>query len=541
MTRLHPLNIWTTLEQALEHHAGAIGAVDGPRRFTYTELHRRIDALARFLKAHSVGAGDRVSILELNTVHCYIAYYAASLLGAVINPLNTRLSAPELAFILNDAGARWLLASPELAREVRALLSIGTGLEGVLWLGQREEAATAIGKKMIVADLDDLGSTGTTLPPITLDPDRPAHLYYTSGTTGRPKGVILTHRNVCRHAEHAMGELDLGPADRWGHIAPMFHLADAWAVFAITLAGGRHVMLPRFDARTALGLIAREGITITNLIPTMLNLMVKCPDLDAYDLTSLRLILSGGAPIAFDVVRRVMDAFDCEYAQTYGMTETSPYLTLSLLKEHLKRLPAVEQLRYRAKTGRPFAGVELKVVRDEGPEEVTADESEVGEIWVRGETVTPGYWNRPMETQEAFAGDWLRTGDLAVVDAEGYVNIVDRKKDMIITGGENVYSIEIENVLYEHPKVLEAAVFGLPDELWGERVAAAVVLRPGEHASQEELVDFCKKRLAAFKTPQSISFRPELPKTGSGKIMKSALREMLAHDTPAEDGGPPES
>jgi acyl-CoA synthetase (AMP-forming)/AMP-acid ligase II len=270
--------------------------------------------------------------------------------------------------------------------------------------------------------------------------------------------------------------------------------------------------------------IETERITLSNLIPTMLNLMIKHPRIGAFDFSSLRVILSGGAPIAPQVVRSIMESFGCDYIQTYGMTETSPYLTFSILKQHLHDLSAEAQLKFKSKTGRPFMGVELKVV-DENANPVAADEQQVGEIWVRGDTVTPGYWNRPDETAQAFTDDWLRTGDLAVVDTEGYVNIVDRKKDMIVTGGENVYSTEVENVLYMHPQVLEAAVFGVPDDKWGEAVTAAVVLKPGESAGEAEIIEFCKKYQAAYKAPKSIIFLDELPKTGSGKITKKVLRD----------------
>jgi acyl-CoA synthetase (AMP-forming)/AMP-acid ligase II len=224
------------------------------------------------------------------------------------------------------------------------------------------------------------------------------------------------------------------------------------------------------------------------------------------------------------VVKSITEAFSCDYIQTYGMTETSPYLTFSILKEHLQDLPPDEQLSYKSRTGRPFIAVDLKVV-DETGASVEPDDQQVGEIWVRGDTVTPGYWNLPQETAEAFADGWLRTGDLAVVDAEGYVNIVDRRKDMIVTGGENVYSTEVENVLYMHPKVLEAAVFGVPDDKWGEAVTAAVVLRENETVSEQEIIQFCREYQAAYKTPKTIVFLDELPKTGSGKITKKALRD----------------
>jgi fatty-acyl-CoA synthase len=273
-----------------------------------------------------------------------------------------------------------------------------------------------------------------------------------------------------------------------------------------------------------LQLIQEEKITLSNLIPTMLNMMVHHPQAGDFDYSSLRVILSGGASIASEVVRRIIETFKCDYIQTYGMTETSPYLTLSILKHHLKDLSREKQLAFKASTGREFINVSLKVV-DSGGKEVARDNREVGEILVKGDTVTPGYWNLPEETAKAFQDGWLCTGDLAVINEEEYVTIVDRKKDMIVTGGENVYSTEVENVLYTHPSVLEAAVIGVPDAKWGEAVKAYVVLKSGKGASQEEIIRFCKEKLAHFKAPKSIDFLEALPRTGSGKIFKKGLRD----------------
>jgi fatty-acyl-CoA synthase len=271
----------------------------------------------------------------------------------------------------------------------------------------------------------------------------------------------------------------------------------------------------------------QHRVTLTNLIPTMLNDLVNHPEAASRDLSSLRLLMSGGAPMAPALVERVVQTFGCDYVQTYGMTETSPYLTMSLLPPHLRDLPASEQLAYKAKTGRPFATVELRVVDIDGGA-VAPDGRQVGEIQVRGESVTPGYWNRPDATADAFTDDgFLRTGDLAVVDAEGFVDIVDRLRDMIITGGENVYSTEVEHALYAHAAVLEAAVIGLPDERWGEAVVAAVVLRPDQSVNDADLIAHCKTHLAAFKAPKRVVFLEALPRTGSGKIRKQTLREQL--------------
>lgn len=505
----------------MEFYPSKTAVVDGGRAFTYSQIGERVAGLARFFQARGIEPTDRISILEVNSHVCLETYYAAAGIGAILNPLNYRLAPKEIAYILRDSGSRWLVANKQFAAQVQKLFEEDTPLEGIIWIGGQESTP----RKITCQDYEDVVATHQgSFEPVPVREDDVAHLYYTSGTTGRPKGVMLTHKNVCLHALGTIAELKLADSDIWGHIAPMFHLADAWATFAFTWVGARHVMVGQFDPETVMATIESEHITLSNLIPTMLNLMIKHPRVGEYDYSSLRVILSGGAPIAPEVVRSIMESFGCDYIQTYGMTETSPYLTFSILKHHLLELSAESQLKYKSKTGRPFMGVELKVV-DENADPVAADEQQVGEIWVRGDTVTTGYWNLPEETRRAFTDGWLRTGDLAVIDAEGYVNIVDRKKDMIVTGGENVYSTEVENVLYMHPKVLEAAVYGVPDEKWGESVRAAVVLKKDATAGEAEIIEFCKQYQAAYKAPKSIVFMAELPKTGSGKITKKVLRE----------------
>ncbi|MBW1961643.1 MAG: long-chain-fatty-acid--CoA ligase [Deltaproteobacteria bacterium] len=515
------MDIWMTLKKAVSLYPDKVAVIDGEHKFTYAQVAERVQALTRFFQTQGIQAKDRISILEVNS-HVFLeAYYAAAGIGAILNPLNYRLSARELAYIIKDSYAQWLIANTEFASVVRQTLTEAPSIKGVLWIG--DQPATNIDCSCYVYE-QILSSHFGLFEPIRISENDIAHLYYTSGTTGKPKGVILTHKNVCLHALGTIAELRLDSTDVWGHIAPMFHLADAWATFAITWVGGSHVMVGRFDPESVMATIQKDRITLSNLIPTMLNLMIKHPAVKSYDFSSLRVILSGGAPIAPELVRSIIETFGCDYIQTYGMTETSPYLTLSILKDHLRHLPQPEQLWYKSKTGRPFITVDLKVVDDKG-QAVAADDRQVGEIWVRGDTITPGYWNRPEETQQAFFEGWLKTGDLAVVDKEGYVNIVDRKKDMIISGGENIYSIEVENVLYMNPKILEAAVFGVPDEKWGEAVTAAVVLKPGETATEQEIIDFCKQHQASYKAPKSVLFLKELPKTGSGKITKKALRD----------------
>lgn len=514
------LNIPFILEKALSLYENKEAVVCSGKRFTYGRFGERVFKLSRLLKKMGVRPGERIAILHRNSHHYLEVYFAAAQIGAILNPLNYRLSSNELDFILSDSGAGILIAEDLLCDTVAALKDGKNGIKQIIWTGSGDvtDAFTSLRyEEAIEAERSDF------LQPPDIQDESTAHLYYTSGTTGNPKGVMLSHQNVCIHALAAIAELGIRDHDNWIHAAPLFHLADAWATFAVTLAGGKHVVVPEFEPTNVLSTIQNERITITNMVPTMLNMLVNTPGVDTYDLTSFRAILSGGAPIAPEVVKNIMDTFQCDYIQTYGMTETSPYLTLSILKENILTFLPEEQFIFKAKTGRPFMGVLLKVVREDG-REVEPDEKEVGEIIVKGDIVTKGYWNRPEETAKAIRDGWLYTGDLAVCDSEGYVNIVDRKKDMIITGGENVYSVEVENALYTHPGVLEAAVIGVPDTKWGEAVKAFVVLKPGCKATEEEVINHCREQIAHYKTPKSVVFIDGLPKTGSGKIFKMGLK-----------------
>jgi fatty-acyl-CoA synthase len=506
------------LPKALKLYPKREAVVCGSLRMDYASFAERVWRLANGLESLGLERNDRVAILHENC-HVFLeAYFAAAHLGLILVPLNYRLSARELAMILNDSGSKALIAQSKFRDKVDDLPKFSCELGRVIW--------TQISASRQDMEYEALLRGQAPNPPggRGLRDDDVAHLYYTSGTTGRPKGVMLTHKNVKSHALGTIAELNLSDRDHWFHVAPLFHLADAWATFAITWAGGKHVLLPVFDPLQVLKLIQEERITLSNLIPTMLNMMVNHPEAGSFDYSSLRVILSGGAPIAPEVVRKIIDTFRCDYIQTYGMTETSPYLTLSILKDHLKGLPWEKQLEFKASTGREFINVSLKVVDLEG-RVVARDNKEVGEIIVKGDTVTPGYWNLPDETEKALKDGWLYTGDLAVVNEEEYVTIVDRKKDMILTGGENVYSTEVENVLYAHDAILEAAVIGVPDPKWGEAVKACVVLKPGETATEEEIIAFCKANLAGYKAPKSVDFLDALPRTGSGKIYKKGLKD----------------
>ncbi len=481
--------------------------VCGASALSYADLERLAASIGRRLAGKGAGAGDRVAALFPNC-HLYLAtYFAALQAGLVLVPLNTRLTPAELRAILAHSEARALIGAPEL---LRPLLGDGerAGGEGFI------TAALPVAARAPRAD--------------EAAPPDMAHLYYTSGTTGNPKGVILTRANLTAHVRMTLEELRFTESDVWLHAAPMFHLADAWAIWTATAAGAAHVILPRFDPDQACELIASAGVTVTNLVPTMLMALLDAAERRARPMPSLRLVMSGGAPIAPAVVARVVRLLGCEYVQTYGLTETSPFLTFSLLDRTLRQLPDEERLRMIARTGRAARGVSLRVVRppaSESFEDVPPDDATVGEVVARGETITPGYWRDPEATREAFRGGWFHTGDLGTIDGRGFLNLVDRAKDVIITGGETVYSTEVEHALFEHPAVREAAVYGVPDDTWGEAVRAAVVPLAQGAVGAEDLIAFCRERIARYKCPRVIDLVQALPRTGSGKIDKKALRE----------------
>jgi acyl-CoA synthetase (AMP-forming)/AMP-acid ligase II len=507
------------LEEAATEHGDEQAIVCGETRYTYSDLKGRVDGLAMGLTERGMGSLDRIAIIYGNCHHFLESYFAAARIGAVLVPINCMLSVKEIAYILENSGSKAIMVEGQLLETVRPAFEQIVSLELVVVTGELNGDMPS--KAVMYEELVE--AKGQELPKPDIDEDKIAHLYYTSGTTGRPKGVILTHRNNYVHSVNAVEEIELSGKDNWLHVSPMYHLADAWSTWAITMVGGTHLFVPQFSAEDVLKAIERDRATISNFIPVMLTRIVNYPNAASFDLDSFRLVMSGGAPISTEVIRKVIETFDCDYIQTYGLTETSPYLTMSILKDHLKELPFEKRLEYLATAGRPFKDVQLKVVRKNG-EEVEPDNDEVGEIIAKGETIAPGYWELPEETRKRIVDGWLHTRDLATVNPEGYVTIVDRMDDMIITGGENVYSIEVENVLHDHPDVREAAVIGLEDEHWGERIVAVIVPRSKE-PTDSELINHCKRELASFKVPKQFILTEEIPMTTSGKIKKNLLRK----------------
>jgi fatty-acyl-CoA synthase len=433
--------------------------------------------------------GNRHELLE--------AYFGVLLAGGVLLPLNVRLAPAELRAILTDSHATVLFRHPDEPDPGHAVRTVLLGAE-------HEALLTA--------------QPAGPVPTPAVDERAPAELFYTSGSTGSPKGALLSHRGLYLHAVHSALTMGLSGDDVLLHTIPLFHVNGWGTPHYVTCLGGVHVMLPRFDAGDVLRLVEEERVTRLFAVPTMMRAILDHPALTERDLSSLVQVSIGGAPAGPDLLAEVEARVGCECICGYGLTESSPTLTRSLDKPGEPKSAA-----RRSTTGLPIIGVDVRVV-DANDDEVPWDGRTPGEICARSNHVMAGYLNRPEDTADALRGGWLRTGDVAVVDPDGYLTIVDRIKDLIVSGGENVSSVEVEKVLASHPAVLEVAVVGVPHHRWGEVPKAWVALRPGAEVSQAELIAFVREQLAGFKTPKSIEFLPELPKGGTGKIQKGDLR-----------------
>ena len=365
---------------------------------------------------------------------------------------------------------------------------------------------------------------GDPAEPPGVDQHALAAISYTGGTTGTPKGVMLSHANLLANALHNLVATGHRRETRFLNVCPMFHVAGIANLYACAWVGAVQVVLPRFDPAAVLAAIERERITHTTLVPTMLGMLLDAPESAATDLGSLRNVQYAASPISPELQRRVLDRLPCEVAQFYGMTEAAPTVSHLSPEDHRRGHAGEEPYRGRlASMGAPVPGVEVEVRDAAG---APLGPGEIGELWVRGPNVMLGYWHRPKETEAALVDGWYRSGDGAYADADGYLYMVDRLKDVIITGAENVYSVEVENALAEHEEIMEAAVFGIPDDRWGEAVHAVVTVRPGARVSPDELIVHCRGRIAGYKVPHEIEVRSEpLPKSGAGKVLKNRLRE----------------
>lgn len=511
------MNVYDILRRTAKLNPRAEAVSCRGNKYNYAELNERVLKLAGCLSDIGVSKGDRVAVLMMNC-HRYLEfYYATARIGSLIVPMNTRLGKNELSYILNNSEASVIAVDGFLLPVLESIRDEVTSLRNFIYTGDG-----AVPDGMLDYE-KGLAAAAPFSKQVAVGNDDPAGLFYTSGTTSGPKGVILTHTNCVSNTYHVLITFGYTEKDVYLHACPMFHLADGPMSHPITMVGGKHTFLPSFDAKVAMETIEREKVTATLFIPTMINFLINHADFEKRDLSSLRLINYGGSPMPVELVRKAIQKMGPLFRQSYGLTETSPLLTSFAPWEHVVEGP--ERLVNRlGSCGREVVGVEVRVLNEKGEE---VQPGEAGEIVVRGPNIMKGYWRKKEETAAVLRGEWFHTGDMATVDEEGYLFIVDRMKDMIITGGENVFSTEVENTLYTHPAILEAAVIGVPDEKWGEAIKAVVVLKKGQTATEQAIVDYCKERMTHYKCPRSVDFYEgdQLPKSGSGKILKAQIRE----------------
>ena len=483
-------------------------------RYSFREFEERTNRLANALIDIGVQKGDRVAVL-LNNRHQYVElYFAVPKCGGILTPLNYRLAGKELSWIINHAEANTLIFEEEYLgaidtieseiETVRNVICIGTGKAGML------------GYEQII------GSSSAEKPELEIRDDDVMSIFYTSGTTGKPKGAMLTHRNMLSNCQAIGMENRIRFGDVFFIVSPMYHTITPACMYAHMYRGNTNVVIDRFDPKLLLETIERERVTHLFLVPSMIIFTLEYPDIGKYDLSSLRFMLYGGSPMPVDRILQTIDVFGCNLAQGFGMTEIGPCYVSVLSPEDHKQLALHNDEDRLASVGRNQTNTEMKIVDDEDNELPVGT---VGEICVRGQNVMKGYWKMAGETANALKGGWFHTGDLGRLDEDGYLYVVDRKKDMIISGGENIYSAEVENVLSSHAAVLEVAVIGVPDRQWGEAVKAIVALREGMTATEEELIEYCKQNLASYKKPKSVDFVRALPRNVMGKVLKTELRE----------------
>jgi fatty-acyl-CoA synthase len=515
-----PLTPIRFLRYASQQFPGKTAVICGDLRLTYTQFADRAARLAGALRQLGVQPGDRVAYLSANCHRLLEGYFGVLESGAVLLPLNIRLAPQELAYILNDSETKFLLFEDQFSGLVESFRKELRSVESFFLLDSKTPPTWAASQtyEELLASSEPYRADF-----MEFDENALAELFYTSGTSANPKGVMLTHRNIYLHA--------LGPAVTFHvdsdtvelHTIPLFH-ANGWgAAHSVTLAGATHVMIQKFDPPEVFRLVEKERVQALSLVPAMATALVNCPDRPKYDLSSLKRITVGGAASSPTLVREVEEKFGCVCFSGYGLTETAPLLTVSAMKQGV-HWEGQERYEGQARTGFAIHGVEIRVVDPEG-KDVPRDGKSIGEIVARSDGVMAGYWKQPQATAEVMRGGWFHTGDMATMDANGYALIVDRKKDIIVSGGENISSLEVEKAMLAHSGVYEVAVIPVPDARWGETPKALVVLKPGAQATESELLEFCRGRLAHYKCPRSVEFMDVLPKTGTGKVLKKELRK----------------
>jgi len=503
-----------SLLPTVDRYADKTAVIDGPYRATFGEhLERTLRLGSGMRERLRIERGDRVAVMALNG-HGYLELYHAAFLGAgIVNPLNLRLAPKELEFILGDSGTKVCFVDAVFAPLIDRVRE-AAGLEQVVLMGGGLPGADEPPHDLTI---DDLIAAGNTALPEEPEEDDPVILMYTGGTTGLPKGVLIDHRAAVLDMYKIGCRWPFSDAHVYLHQTPMFHAASFGGVLTIPAVGGTTTFVPMFDPGHVLDVIEEHNVTTTVMVPTMVQMMLDHPSFSPERLRSMTVLTYGASPMPTALVERLIKTFpDLDVIQGYGMTENCGLLTMLSADDHRQGGELLKS------AGRPVPG-SLVTIQDSNGNVLPPNE--VGEVCARGGNFMREYWNRPDETKAAFAGDWYHTGDAGRMDERGYVYLVDRVKDMIVTGGENVYSAEVENALSSHPAVAQVAVIGIPSEQWGEAVHAVIVLEAGQQASEDELKAWCRERIAGYKVPKSFEFRAEpLPLSGAMKVLKRELR-----------------
>jgi len=499
------IGFWLTKRELLNGNREAL--VDGERRLTYRQLNRRVNQLARFLQGMGLKRGDRCAILAYNCLEFVEVIFATAKLGLILVPLNWRLAPAELSFIISDSGAETLFFDPEFAAAVESLKG-KTALRRFISIGQKEITGATPYEKALTSQRDEEPG-----PDRTVELDTPHIIMYTAGTTGRPKGAVLGQGASFWNAVNMSLCVDLTSKDRTLTVLPLFHVGGIGLYTLPTLyQGGTAVIQRTFDPKVTFRLIKDERIDVLFGVPAIFLFLIQDSDFKSGAMSRLRSVMSGGAPLPVSLIHQYHEA-GIILQQGFGMSEAAPGIA------------ALDRDRALAKAGsigRPLFHMEVRIVDDQNHDQAVG---QTGELLIRGPNLMQGYWNRPEATVEAFMEGWLHTGDLARMDEDGDLYIVERKKDMYISGGENVYPAEVENTIFELPQVAEAAIIGVKDKTWGEVGQAIVVLKAGQKLTETEVLNFLKGRLAKYKVPKSVIFVDQLPRNAAGKVLKNVLKE----------------
>lgn len=494
-------------------HADIDFAVLGAKKITYKEADAVTNQIAHALIGEGLATGDRFAFLSKNSIEYALMFYAASKAGVVPVPLNYRLAPPELAYIINDAGAKLLISSAEYVEPINTVRNQLKTVDKFIGVDAPDGQGFDDYKKWYT-------SQPTEAPEREVKPTDDLYQMYTSGTTGHPKGAVLTQAAVNSQIMQFQFAITRQAGERTQIVAPMYHAAAAVTALSVAATGGTMYIHGDFNPVEVVAALSEQNIAHTTLVPAMIQAcLFMVPDVKERKYDALKSMAYGASPIAENVLRLAMQVFQCEFYQGYGMTETTAVLCFLMPEDHNRALAGEPGILLSA--GRPVIGTEVKIVDDDDNE---VPYGTIGEICGKGPQLMSGYWNLPEASEKALWRGWMHTGDAGTMDENGYVYVQDRVKDMIISGGENVYPREVENALFEHPAIADAAVIGVPSDQWGEAVKAIVVLKKGHEATADEIMEFCKGKIAGYKRPQSVDFIEELPRNASGKVLKKDLR-----------------